>query len=90
MKSCPGHRRLEGVAPMNREALFLYKVSAEIQGKGTVHVILLAASDEGAFAAAEKELDRHFIAAPPVVEMVIVEKRSAGKGRGFVVEASDW
>lgn len=73
---------------MSREALYLYKVSAEIQGKGTVHIILLAASDEGAFAAAEKELERHFIATPPVTEMVIEEKRTAGKGKGYVVEAS--
>jgi len=71
---------------MSREGIYLYKVSAEIRGKGTVYVILLAASDEGAFAAAERELERHFIAAPPVTEMVIEEKRSAGKGKGFVVE----
>jgi len=73
---------------MSREGIYLYKVSAEIRGKGTVYVILLAASDEGAFVAAERELERHFIAAPPVTEMVIEEKRSAGKGKGFVVETA--
>jgi hypothetical protein len=73
---------------MNREALYLYKVSAVMQGKGSATVILLAATDEEAFAAADKELERHYIATPPVTEMVIEEKRTAGKGKGYVVETS--
>jgi hypothetical protein len=73
---------------MSQEELYLYKVTAEIQGNETVTVILLAATDEEAFAAAEKELERHFIAMPPVTELAIEEKRSAKRGRGYVVEPS--
>jgi len=65
--------------------MFLYKLEAKTEG-GLLPVVVLAETDEKAFAAAESQLIRHFVAPPGIKELVIVEKKRAEKGAGYVLE----
>lgn len=69
--------------------MFLYKMEVAFEGAGSAVLIVMSDSDEGAFRYAESHLDRHYLAAPPVKEMVIVEKKRPEKGSGYVIETSD-
>lgn len=66
--------------------MFLYKLEAALPEQ-VVPVVVLAESDEGAFAAAEELLHRHFVVSPEVKELAIVEKKRVAKGAGYVLEA---
>ncbi|MEO3944178.1 DUF3906 family protein [Gorillibacterium sp. CAU 1737] len=65
--------------------MFLYKLEAAMPEQ-TVPVVVLAETDEGAFAAADELLHRHFVASPEVKELAIVEKKRVAKGAGYVLE----
>lgn len=65
--------------------MFLYKLEIVLADRKAC-LILLSESDEKAFSYAEGHLVRHFIKAPEVKEMVIVEKKRVEKGSGYVIE----
>ncbi|WP_058303500.1 DUF3906 family protein [Gorillibacterium timonense] len=65
--------------------MFLYKLEA-VTSDQLLHVVILAETDEQAFAGAESQLVRHYVAPPVIEELVIVEKKRAEKGAGYVLE----
>lgn len=65
--------------------MFLYKMEIETADRKAC-LIVLADSDESAFAYADGHLVRHFIKTPEIKEMVIVEKKRVEKGSGYVIE----
>jgi hypothetical protein len=67
--------------------MFLYKLEIELEDQ-TVYLIVHAESDEKAFASVEGHLARHFIKQLVVKETVLVEKRRAEKGAGYIVETA--
>ncbi|BAU29680.1 uncharacterized protein DUF3906 [Aneurinibacillus soli] len=67
--------------------MFLYKFEATFADGTTAGLVILHESEEKAFHSAQNELERYFIPNKPVRELAIIEKKPAGPGRGYVVEA---
>ncbi|MCI3923859.1 DUF3906 family protein [Paenibacillus sp. TRM 82003] len=67
--------------------MFLYKIEC-VTSKGESTAILVADSDEAAFAAVEVHLTRHYIAKPDVDSMALVEKKRIEKGSGYIIETN--
>lgn len=71
---------------MSEQELYLYRLRAEVEGKGAYQVIVLSPTDEKAFDHAEKELERYTIATPKVTEWSLEEKKRVRSGNGYVIE----
>jgi hypothetical protein len=54
--------------------------------KRTVDVVIVAKDDESAFTQAEKEVERHYLKLPTIIEAVLLEKKKVGKGGGYVLD----
>ncbi|MDF2922862.1 MAG: hypothetical protein K0R57_1776 [Paenibacillaceae bacterium] len=65
--------------------MFLYKIEIQMESQHA-SLILLADSDESAFGYVEGHLARHYVKAPKVLELAIVEKKRVEKGSGYVIE----
>ncbi|SFI61816.1 DUF3906 family protein [Thermoflavimicrobium dichotomicum] len=72
-----------------QEELFLYRVQVKEETKGTMYIVVLAPSDEKAFAFAEQELERHMIVTPKVKEWLLLEKRRVHSGSGYVIDPTE-
>ncbi|WP_438448587.1 DUF3906 family protein [Gorillibacterium sp. sgz5001074] len=66
--------------------MFLYKIEITMPEGKKAALIVLADSDAKAFEYAEGHLARHYIKAPEVLEMVMLEKKRVEKGSGYVIE----
>lgn len=66
--------------------MFLYKIECSTS-KGESMAIIVADTDEAAFAAVEVHLMRHYIAKPEVNSMTLVEKKRVEKGSGYLIDA---
>ncbi|WCN37381.1 DUF3906 family protein [Aneurinibacillus uraniidurans] len=67
--------------------MFLYKFEVIFEDRTTAGLVILHENEEKAFQSAQNELERYFIPNKPVAELAIIEKKLAGPGRGYVVEA---
>jgi hypothetical protein len=65
--------------------MFLYKLEVQLADRQTV-LILMGDSDHEVMDSVEAHLSKHFIGNPEVKEIVLVEKRRANKGAGYVIE----
>ncbi|MBW5445072.1 DUF3906 family protein [Cohnella sp. CFH 77786] len=65
--------------------LYLYKLEAQMPDRQAV-LVILAETDLEAMEEAEVHLSKHFIGAPEIKEIVLIEKRRANKGAGYVIE----
>lgn len=65
--------------------MFLYKLEISLKNKGAC-LVVLADSDESAFAYVEGHLVRHYVQLPEVSEIAIVEKKRVEKGSGYVID----
>jgi|GEM_PF-2480197 len=68
--------------------MFLYKLEVVTEDSGSLVVIMLAESDEKAFAYAEQQIRREFEVAPKVTEMTLVEKKYVEKAKGYLIKAA--
>ena len=67
--------------------MFLYKIEIEME-EGFAHLILLAESDEKAFAVVESHVARHYVKMPVVKSAAIVEKKRIEPGAGYLIPQS--
>jgi hypothetical protein len=66
---------------------FLYKLEALLADGKFCTVVVIGHSDEKAFAYAENQLLRYFVAPPQVKELSLVQKIPLGRpGIGYVIE----
>jgi hypothetical protein len=65
--------------------MFLYKVECQVPKQKLQHVIVLADDDLKAFEAAERLVKQQSITSIEITETVIVEKKPAKAGAGFVI-----
>ncbi|MBN2984789.1 MULTISPECIES: DUF3906 family protein [Cohnella] len=66
--------------------MYLYKLEAVFGDRPGVTMIVMGDSDAEAMEQAEVHLERHFVGKQDVRELVLIEKRRAVKGAGYVVE----
>ncbi|MGG6313443.1 DUF3906 family protein [Paenibacillus macerans] len=64
--------------------MYLYRLESETSA-GPLAIVIAAEGEERAFAAAEEHLQRHFLPAPEVIELTIVEKKRITPGVGYVI-----
>ncbi|MBO7748251.1 DUF3906 family protein [Paenibacillus sp. MWE-103] len=64
--------------------MFLYKIEIELEDE-TGHLILLAETDEKAFAEVEGQLERHYVKKPALKSAAIVEKKRTSAGSGYFI-----
>ncbi|BCJ88440.1 DUF3906 family protein [Effusibacillus dendaii] len=70
---------------------YLYKLEAVLPADRLLTVIVIADSDEKAFAYAENNIVRHTIVPPKIEQLGIVQKKPLGRGGvGYVVETSQF
>lgn len=65
--------------------MYLYRIEIETNEQ-LVYLIVVAETDEQAFSYVESHIDRHFIKAPELKEICILEKKRLDKGAGYVIE----
>lgn len=65
--------------------MFLYKIEVQMADRQAV-LIVMGESDQEAMNEVEAHLAKHYIGAPEVREIALVEKRRANKGAGYVIE----
>jgi len=68
--------------------MFLYRLEASGKGFPPVAVIVLADSDEKAFAYAETQIERDFLGGIEIQEFVIFQKKRVSPGEGYTVEVN--
>lgn len=66
-------------------SVYLYKFEIRMADRSAV-LILMEESERNAMDAVDAHLSKHYIETPEVREIVLVEKRRAMKGAGYVVE----
>jgi hypothetical protein len=65
--------------------MFLYRIECQVKGKDLEHVIVLAESDLHAFDCAERLVKQQSLAPVDILETVILEKKPAKLGAGYVI-----
>jgi hypothetical protein len=70
----------DGVRPV-----FLYKLEVQLSDRNAV-LVLMGDSDQEVMDSVEVHLSKHYIGTPEIKEIVLVEKRRANKGAGYVIE----
>jgi len=65
--------------------MYLYRIEIEL-AEQLVYLIVVAETDEKAFAYVESHMDRHFLTSPAPIEVSILEKKRLDKGAGYVIE----
>lgn len=66
---------------------YLYKIEAVLAEDRNLTVVVLADSDEKAFASAENNILRHTIAPPIIEQLSVVQKKPIERGGvGYVIE----
>jgi hypothetical protein len=63
--------------------LFRFEVETD---ERTVHVVVVAADEEAAFATAELEVEKNFLKLPTISSVTLLEKKPIRKSAGFVIE----
>lgn len=69
--------------------MFLYRLQVEEEQRGIIHIIVLSSSDEKAFVAAEKQLERSSLVTPRVKEWLLLEKKRIHEGSGYVIDPNE-
>lgn len=64
--------------------MYLYRLDAETS-EGMLALVLVAEGEEQAFTAAEEHIERHFLPAPSIGEISIVEKKRITPGTGYII-----
>lgn len=85
MAISPVSATIESIVNKGGNCMYLYRLEAETSA-GALAVVIVAEGEEQAFAAAEEHLQRHFLPAPAVAELTIVEKKRIAPGAGYVVQ----
>jgi hypothetical protein len=65
--------------------MFLYKFEVQMADRQAV-LILMGDSDQEVMDSAQVHLSKFYTGAPEILEIVLVEKRRAGKDAGYVIE----
>jgi hypothetical protein len=65
--------------------VFLYKLEVQLADRQAV-LILMGDSDQEVMDSVEVHLSKQYIGNPEIKEIVLVEKRRANKGAGYVIE----
>lgn len=65
--------------------MYLYRFQVDLTERA-IPVIIAARDDEHAFQLVEEELEKHFLAMPAGIEIILHEKKRLGRGTGFVLE----
>jgi hypothetical protein len=66
--------------------MFLFRVEVTYADRSRAEVIVLQESEEKAFKSASGQIEHHNLPPKQVKEMVIVEKKPAAAGRGYVID----
>ncbi|GGG15504.1 DUF3906 family protein [Paenibacillus abyssi] len=67
--------------------MFLYKIEIEYEEK-IAYLIVLADSDEKAFATVEGNAAKHFVKTPDIRSIAIIEKKRTEPGNGYLIEVN--
>jgi hypothetical protein len=67
--------------------VYLYRFEVNLIDQA-VPVIIAARDDEHAFRLVEDELEKHFLAVPQSMDIILHEKKRLGSGTGFVLEGA--
>ncbi len=68
--------------------MFLYKLEITTIEKASFVAIVVAETDEKAFAYAESQIRRQFLVPPALKDISLVEKKYLDKGKGYLIEAA--
>ncbi|GAB7386348.1 hypothetical protein BSNK01_01830 [Bacillaceae bacterium] len=69
------------------EDVHLYRIEVELANDERYVAVLLAETDEEAFAAAEKQIDMELLGGYEIRELVMVQRLPARNGTGFIVRS---
>ncbi|MCL7747132.1 DUF3906 family protein [Halalkalibacter alkaliphilus] len=65
--------------------MHLYRFDVEIEERGNVTVVVVAANEESAFSTAEQEVEKNYLKLPIITSITLQEKKPVGKTAGFVI-----
>ncbi|WP_372663911.1 DUF3906 family protein [Cohnella sp.] len=65
--------------------MYLYKLEVQLSNREVV-VIVMGDSDLEVMNEVEMHISKHYVEAPEIKEIVLVEKRRANKGSAYVIE----
>jgi hypothetical protein len=66
--------------------VFLYRIEVTYADRTRAEVVVLQEAEEKAFRSAQVQIEHNYLPAKQVAEMVIIEKKAAGAGRGYVID----
>lgn len=66
--------------------MYLYRIEVTYADHSRSEVVVLHESEEKAFRSAGNQLEHHNLPPKKIQELVLVEKKPASAGRGFVVD----
>ncbi|WP_027415624.1 DUF3906 family protein [Aneurinibacillus terranovensis] len=66
--------------------MFLYRLEVRYTDNTRTELVILHEDEEKVFQTAQSQIDRHYLPPKKVEELVIVEKKPAGAGRGYVID----
>ncbi|WP_126428066.1 DUF3906 family protein [Brevibacillus marinus] len=69
--------------------MFLYKLEVLTDSVGSYVAVVLADSDEKAFAYAESQLNRQHLIPPAIREISLVEKKYVERGKGYIIKTTE-
>lgn len=68
--------------------MFLYKLEITTEENQLLVAVMIAETDEKAFAYAESHVRRQYLNPPTIAQISLVEKKYLEKGKGYVIEAA--
>lgn len=66
--------------------MFLYRIEITYEDRSRAEIVVLHEAEEKAFRSAQVQIEHHYLPSKKVAEMVIIEKKPAGVGRGYVID----